>query len=637
MNSKTESMISSQAKAVPYSLVGGAPAAPSGFTAAADDGRVLLSWDTVTGASSYTVKRKAAAESAYTPVAAGLTAAGFEDTTVINGVQYAYIVTAVNDNGESGESAELLVMPAEVITVDPAQPTDASNRRYQTIAEAVASIPANNAKRMVVFIKAGTYHEKITVAAPYVSLVGEGRGVTVIEYNDYGGTDGQSGNVGGTFNTPTVAVTGNDFNASNLTIQNSAGPRNVVGTAVALSVKSDQSVFDNVELLGYQDTLYTGTGKQYYRNSRIVGDVDFIFGEAPAVVFDNNEIVSASQVAGGGGHITAAGQASAGDPGYVFLNSRVVQDSSATGSFDLGRPWKQNPAVRFINTYIDSHIIAAGWVSWNVQPAIYAEYNSYGPGANAAGRSTLLSRQLSADEAGDLTIPRIFGGWDPSVPVILPKANPSPVIAEKTVLFDRNTEKSGDITIAAQAAGSTLASVTNEGDTLQPETDYSVAASGYTIHRSYLAELSFGVHELTFTYTSGYAVTVEVVVVDSTMVQTLAPGEGGWASYVTGVSGGINAAPANITVVTNRGELLAALGGANAKTNAAPKMIYVQGTIDMNTDDNNNPLYFDDYRVPNYDLDQYVAAYDPQVWGRTSLPIGPLEAARKASQVKREL
>jgi pectate lyase len=62
-----------------------------------------------------------------------------------------------------------------------------------------------------------------------------------------------------------------------------------------------------------------------------------------------------------------------------------------------------------------------------------------------------------------------------------------------------------------------------------------------------------------------------------------------------------------------------------------PKIIYVDGTIDMNVDDNNLPLTCEDYYRDGYTLEAFLAIYDPAVWGRVA-PSGPLEAARLVSR-----
>ncbi|WP_407911589.1 polysaccharide lyase family 1 protein [Kitasatospora sp. NE20-6] len=113
------------------------------------------------------------------------------------------------------------------------------------------------------------------------------------------------------------------------------------------------------------------------------------------------------------------------------------------------------------------------------------------------------------------------------------------------------------------------------------------------------------------------------------------PTSDGWGSATTGTTGGSAADAAHTTVVRTRAELVAALGGDNAAngSNATPKLVYVAGTIDLNTDDSGHALGCDDYAAgTGYTLDAYLAAYDPAVWGRTAEPTGELETARVAAQ-----
>ena len=113
------------------------------------------------------------------------------------------------------------------------------------------------------------------------------------------------------------------------------------------------------------------------------------------------------------------------------------------------------------------------------------------------------------------------------------------------------------------------------------------------------------------------------------------PASDGWGSATTGTTGGSAADAAHTTVVRTRAELVAALGGDNAAngTNATPKIVYVAGTVDLNTDDTGRRITCDDYAAgTGYSLDAYLAAYDPAVWGRAAEPTGPLETARVAAQ-----
>jgi len=97
--------------------------------------------------------------------------------------------------------------------------------------------------------------------------------------------------------------------------------------------------------------------------------------------------------------------------------------------------------------------------------------------------------------------------------------------------------------------------------------------------------------------------------------ETLATGDG-WASTPPGTTGGSAASDANVFTVTNRAQLVAALGPSGSTT---PRIIKVQGTIDGNVDDANNPLTCPDYYRSGYTLEGYLAN-----------PTG-MEAARNAS------
>ncbi|GLV60125.1 hypothetical protein KDH_69480 [Dictyobacter sp. S3.2.2.5] len=106
------------------------------------------------------------------------------------------------------------------------------------------------------------------------------------------------------------------------------------------------------------------------------------------------------------------------------------------------------------------------------------------------------------------------------------------------------------------------------------------------------------------------------------------PANDGWASADGGTSGGSTATLDHVYTVTNREQLVQALSNGGT----APKIIYIKGVINGNEDDQGKPLTCNDYITGGYSLDAYLKAYDPAVWGRTSVPSGPLEDARKASQ-----
>jgi pectate lyase len=102
------------------------------------------------------------------------------------------------------------------------------------------------------------------------------------------------------------------------------------------------------------------------------------------------------------------------------------------------------------------------------------------------------------------------------------------------------------------------------------------------------------------------------------------PPHDGWAAAGAGTTGGSAASKDNVFVVDSRAELVAAVAGD------APKIVYVRGTINGFEAADGSLLTCADLADPEYDLDAYLATYDPAVWGRVD-PSGPLEEARVRS------
>lgn len=90
-----------------------APKAPSKPSVVAGNKVVDLSWNNVTGATSYTVKRAATTGGPYSDVAV-VTQATYNDASVVNGTDYYYVVSASNVVGESPNSLEVHAKPIDV-------------------------------------------------------------------------------------------------------------------------------------------------------------------------------------------------------------------------------------------------------------------------------------------------------------------------------------------------------------------------------------------------------------------------------------------------------------------------------------------------------------------------------------------
>ncbi|WP_458122239.1 pectinesterase family protein [Paenibacillus sp. Z6-24] len=306
----------------------------------------------------------------------------------------------------SVSSASLLAETGQTRTITVAK--DGSGQ-YSSVQSAVDSIESGNKTPVTIYVKNGAYREKITFPKdkPYITVIGENAAQTILTYDD------TAASAGGTTNSSSTFVMSDHFTARNITFANTAGKN--AGQAVALYVRGDRAVFQNVRILGHQDTLYTpGSGRQYYENCYIEGTVDFVFGSATAV-FRNCELQSL-----GNGYITAASTPAEQPYGYVFLDCNLTRRSDVgENSVHLGRPWRPYSSVTYINTMMDSHIRPEGWNNWgnaaNEQTARYSEYNSGGRGA--AGPRVGWSTILSSDEAAAITISKVLSGsdgWNPA-------------------------------------------------------------------------------------------------------------------------------------------------------------------------------------------------------------------------------
>lgn len=316
---------------------------------------------------------------------------------------------------------------AEANAQDPRYPSTITvskdgSGNYQTIQEAINSVRDLGEKEVKIYIKNGTYREKLIIPSwkIKISLIGESKENTVITNDDYSGKNTPVKDAFGkdkfsTYNSFTFLVQGNDVRLENLTITNTAGR---VGQAVALHVEGDRFVARNCNILGNQDTLYAAVenSRQFYEQCFIEGTTDFIFGKA-TVVFQHCEIKSLTD-----SYITAAATSAHQKFGFVFLNCKLIAAENVAKSY-LGRPWRPFAKTVFINCELDKHILPIGWNPWKgdlmfpdkEQTTFYAEYNSKGPGASPKTRVE-WSKQLSNKEAKTYTIQNILGGaerWNP--------------------------------------------------------------------------------------------------------------------------------------------------------------------------------------------------------------------------------
>lgn len=146
---------------------------------------------------------------------------------------------------------------------------------FKTVQAAVASIPKSNRERIVVFIKDGVYHEKVRVDASFVTVRGESRKGTRIEFPQLNDDFTRSPDALGR---AVINVNGDDFVLENLTVENTAGQ--VGPHAFTVFGRGDRTVIVNCDVLSHgADTvsLWLGErGRYYHANCNFRGSVDFV-------------------------------------------------------------------------------------------------------------------------------------------------------------------------------------------------------------------------------------------------------------------------------------------------------------------------------------------------------------------------
>ncbi|KAL3519514.1 hypothetical protein ACH5RR_017663 [Cinchona calisaya] len=288
---------------------------------------------------------------------------------------------------------------------------------YKTVQEAVNAAPNNAQTRYVIYVKAGTYKENVDIGKSKKNLmiVGDGMDKTIIT-GSLNVVDGST-----TFKSATVAAVADGFIAQDIWFQNTAGPQK--HQAVALRVGADKSVINRCKIDAYQDTLYTHSLRQFYRDCYITGTVDFIFGDA-AVVFQNSKLVGRKPMANQQNMVTAQGRT---DPnsntGTSIQNCDIIASSDlgpVKGSIKtyLGRPWKEYSRTVVMQSNIGDLIDPTGWSPWDgdfgLKTLYYGEYLNRGPGAGTSKRVKWAGYHIitKAAEASKFTVAQLIQGGE---------------------------------------------------------------------------------------------------------------------------------------------------------------------------------------------------------------------------------
>jgi pectin methylesterase-like acyl-CoA thioesterase len=280
---------------------------------------------------------------------------------------------------------------------------------YKTVQAAVNAVPANNASRVTITIKAGTYRESVVIPSnkPYITFEGLGSDAskTVIVNNKPASTAGTTGSA-------TVYVQAKEFYGKNLTFNNDYDETQGASQALALALYGDRARLGNVRVTADQDTLLIyNKARAYIWSSYIEGTVDFIYGNGTAVISGSRIYEKRTT----GGPITAANTEAATTYGFLIYRSTIT--GAVAGKTQLGRPWGQGAQVTYRESSLSNTIATAQpWInmSTNVwQNARFYEYKNTGAGATVNSNR----KQLTDAQAANYTKAKYLAGtdgWNPS-------------------------------------------------------------------------------------------------------------------------------------------------------------------------------------------------------------------------------
>jgi pectinesterase len=259
-----------------------------------------------------------------------------------------------------------------VTSFTPTYTVAASGGTHTTVQAAINAATGSN--RVYIKVMPGTYREVVCIkpTAPPITLYSTSSDATqtVIVYNNYAGkTKAETAaanpcepNINptpsvsntkyqtyGTMGSASFAAYANGFQAKNLTISNDVNEASLSTTsvqAVALITQGDKLIFENVRMLGNQDTLLAKTldvatiARAYFKASYIEGDVDFICGRA-TMVFDGSQIKFVT-TRRSTGNIVAPSTNSRNPFGILISGGTFTATSgTATSAVTLGRTWDE--------------------------------------------------------------------------------------------------------------------------------------------------------------------------------------------------------------------------------------------------------------------------------------------------------
>jgi pectinesterase len=228
-----------------------------------------------------------------------------------------------------------------------------------------AAVSAGGTARRFIEVEGGPYREVVCVpsGAPPITLYSTNPDAsqTVIVFDNYSGkakaagtsanpcNPNLNGTTFGTSGSATFAAFAPEFHAKNLSFVNDTDETTATGgvQGVALMGQGDRQIYENVRVLGNQDSLFIKTPdvatvqRAYFKACFVEGDTDFIFGRA-TFVLDGCTIRSLTSRTAGG--VVLAPSTDSRNPfGILVTRSTFTADATAgASSTSLGRAWDES-------------------------------------------------------------------------------------------------------------------------------------------------------------------------------------------------------------------------------------------------------------------------------------------------------
>jgi len=184
-------------------------------------------------------------------------------------------------NNDLKKAAFYLLFVCNVLIVEGKEPNDTlfvsknNPAHFSTISEAIASLSMYSYHRVIIYVENGIYHEKIKIDRDYITLVGESRENTRIEYNQLREDWDKNPDAIGP---AVVNIFADEVILKNLTIENTqpqVGPHAfaIYGTGTRTILKNctvKSKGGDTVSLWNYKHGMY------YHDSCYFEGAVDFV-------------------------------------------------------------------------------------------------------------------------------------------------------------------------------------------------------------------------------------------------------------------------------------------------------------------------------------------------------------------------